>query len=187
MVVWSIPVLRKVCRSKIPTWNMSSNQPNWIRNFQQKSIFVLQFNGSHSTSRCQTASSIRTLRSHQPVIPNVPFIRWAMVFSHKTTGSLRPTYIPARIVILTVKQTFAVTLCNKILFGFAFVLLRYSLGGDRPNQTTSHKLSNLFSKKKNLGWYYTGAKCSHLFYTKHFILQLKIIVKVYRVFPSNCK
>ena len=110
-----------------------------------------------------------------------------MVFSHKTTGSLRPTYIPARIVILTVKQTFAVTLCNKILFGFAFVLLRYSLGGDRPNQTTSHKLSNLFSKKKNLGWYYTGAKCSHLFYTKHFILQLKIIVKVYRVFPSNCK
>ena len=29
----------------------------------------------------------------------------------------------------------------KILFEIAFVRLRYSLGGDRPSQTTSHKLS----------------------------------------------
>jgi len=28
---------------------------------------------------------------------------------------------------------------------------------------------------------------SHLFYTKNLILQLKIIVKVHGVFPSNCK
>jgi|FLTL01.1.fsa_nt_gi hypothetical protein len=71
---------------------------------------------------------------------------------------------------------------------FAFVLLRYSLGGDRPNQTTSHKLSNILSKIKSLGWYYTNAfYSSHLSYTKHSILQLKIIVKVYRVFPSNCE
>ena len=28
---------------------------------------------------------------------------------------------------------------------------------------------------------------SHLSYTKYLILQLKIIVKVYRVFPSNCE
>jgi len=31
---------------------------------------------------------------------------------------------------------------NKILFEFAFVRLRYSLGGDRPSQTTSHGLSS---------------------------------------------
>ena len=30
-------------------------------------------------------------------------------------------------------------------------------------------------------------KSSHLFYTKYLILQLKIIVKVHGVFPSNCK
>ena len=30
-------------------------------------------------------------------------------------------------------------------------------------------------------------RCSHLFYTKSLILQLKIIVKVHGVFPSNCK
>ena len=29
----------------------------------------------------------------------------------------------------------------KFLFEFAFAHLRYSLGGDRPSQTTSHKLS----------------------------------------------
>jgi hypothetical protein len=45
----------------------------------------------------------------------------------------------------------------KNLHEFTFVLLRYSLGGDRPNQTTSHKLSKILSKIKNLGWYYTSA------------------------------
>ena len=49
--------------------------------------------------------------------------------------------IPARFVNLTVKQIYAITLSNKYLFEFAFVHLRYSLGGDRPSQTTFHKLS----------------------------------------------
>jgi len=72
------------------------------------------------TSRCQTVSSIWTLRNHKPVIPGVPFIRWAMVFPHRTTGSLWPTfYIPVRYVYLTVKQTYAITLYNKYLFEFA--------------------------------------------------------------------
>ena len=40
-----------------------------------------------------------------------------------------------------------------------YVHLRYSLGGDRPSQTTSHKLSFLkkLSKIKIKGWYFTIA------------------------------
>ena len=42
------------------------------------------------------------------------------------------------------------------IFKFAFVHLRYFLGGDRPSQTTSHKLSlKKLSKIKHLGWYFT--------------------------------
>ena len=111
------------------------------------------------TSRCQTVSSIWTLRNHQPVIPRVPFIRWAMNFPHKFTGSLWPTFIPVRFVNLTVKRTYTITLYNKNLFEFAFVHLRYFLGGDRPSQTISRRLSssinNKLSKIKNLEWYFT--------------------------------
>ena len=43
-----------------------------------------------------------------------------------------------------------------MLFEFAFAHLRYFLGGDRPSQTTSHKLSlKKLSKIKSLGWYFT--------------------------------
>ena len=42
-----------------------------------------------------------------------------------------------------------------MLFEFAFAHLRYFLGGDRPSQTTSHKLSlKKLSKIKHLGWYF---------------------------------
>ena len=33
------------------------------------------------TSRCQTTPSIGSLKNDEPVIPGVPFIRWAMTFS----------------------------------------------------------------------------------------------------------
>ena len=33
-----------------------------------------------------------TLGRYQPVIPGVPFIRWAMVLPLRTTGSLRPSF-----------------------------------------------------------------------------------------------
>jgi len=64
-----------------------------------------------------------------------------MIFPLRITGSLWPTFIPARFVNLTVKQIYAITLFNKLLFEFAFAHLRYFLGGDRPSQTTVHKLS----------------------------------------------
>ena len=85
------------------------------------------------TSRCQTPPSIWTLGRYRPVIPRVPFIRWAMALPYRTTGSLRPTFVPARLVGLAVKRAFAF-----ILYAWfptaerTFVLLRYSLGGDRP-------------------------------------------------------
>jgi hypothetical protein len=40
----------------------------------------------------------------------------------------------------------------------AFVHLRYFLGGHRPSQTTSHKMSfKKISKIKIKGWYFTDA------------------------------
>ena len=55
------------------------------------------------TSRCQTSSSMRSLEGHQPVIPKVTFIRWATALPHKTVGSLKPAFAPARRVGLAVK------------------------------------------------------------------------------------
>ena len=64
-----------------------------------------------------------------------------MIFPLRITGSLWPTYVPVRFVYLTVKQTYTITLYNKNLFEFTFAHLRYSLGGDRPSQTTFHRVS----------------------------------------------
>ena len=83
-----------------------------------------------------------TLGRNQPVIPGVPFIRLAMAIPYRTTGSLRPSFDPARLVRLAVKHPFAFT--RNAMSDRAegtFVLLRYSLGGDRPSQTTHHALS----------------------------------------------
>ena len=55
------------------------------------------------TSRCQTSPSMWTLGGDQPVIPRVTFIRWATTLPHGIVGSLRPTFVPARLVGLAVK------------------------------------------------------------------------------------
>ena len=91
------------------------------------------------TSRCQTTSSIRALRRHQPVIPGVPFIRWAMTYPYRITGSLWPTFVPVWNVFLTVKQ--ALLPFNSTVRTpnqspeLTFVHLRYFFGGDPPSQT----------------------------------------------------
>lgn len=66
-----------------------------------------------------------------------------MALPFRTTGSLRPTFVPARAVTLAVKHPFAFTLFSTMSDRTegTFVLLRYSLGGDRPSQTTHHTLS----------------------------------------------
>ena len=62
------------------------------------------------TSRCQTSPSMWTLGGDKPVIPMVTFIRWAMALPFGTTGSLYPTFVPARLVGLAVKLPCAITL-----------------------------------------------------------------------------
>jgi hypothetical protein len=66
-----------------------------------------------------------------------------MALPYRTTGSLRPTFVPARRVCLAVKQPYAYALKNAISdrVEVTFALLRYSLGGDRPSQTTRHAMS----------------------------------------------
>ena len=62
------------------------------------------------TSRCQTSPSMWTLGGDQPVIPRVTFIRWATALPRGTVGSLRPTFVSARLVGLAVKLPYAFTL-----------------------------------------------------------------------------
>jgi hypothetical protein len=66
-----------------------------------------------------------------------------MALPYRTTGSLRPTFVPARLVCLAVKPAYAYALKSSISdrAELTFALLRYSLGGDRPSQTTHHTMS----------------------------------------------
>src|SRR3954447_13050608 len=51
-----------------------------------------------------------TLGEDEPVIPGVPFIRWATAIPLSTAGSLRPAFAPARLVSLAVKLPYAFAL-----------------------------------------------------------------------------
>ena len=66
-----------------------------------------------------------------------------MALPFRTTGSLRPAFAPARRVCLAVKHPYAFALKSMISDHAegTVALLRYSLGGDRPSQTTHHALS----------------------------------------------
>ena len=61
-----------------------------------------------------------------------------------TTGSLSPTFVPARPVCLAVKRPSAFALFRAISVRAeeTFGRLRYSLGGDRPSQTARLTLSS---------------------------------------------
>ncbi len=61
-------------------------------------------------------------------------------FPLSTVRSLRPTFVPARLVGLTVKLRLYTldTISNRS--EETFVRLRYRLGGDRPSQTARLKL-----------------------------------------------
>ena len=66
-----------------------------------------------------------------------------MAFPLRTTGSLSPTFVPARHVRLAVKLPCAFTLSRAISIRTegTFGRLRYLLGGDRPSQTARLILS----------------------------------------------
>ncbi len=66
-----------------------------------------------------------------------------MALPHRTTGSLSPTFVSARLVCLAVKLPYAFTLSRAISIRTegTFGRLRYLLGGDRPSQTAHLILS----------------------------------------------
>ena len=67
-----------------------------------------------------------------------------MAIPLSTTGSLRPTFVSGRDVSLSVKLPYAFTLISTISDRAeeTFAHLRYSLGGDRPSQTTHLTMSS---------------------------------------------
>src|SRR5699024_8461057 len=76
-----------------------------------------------------------------------------------TTGSLSPTFVPARLVGLAVKLPSAFTLVRMISNHSegTFGRLRYSLGGDRPSQTVHLTLSPVALQRGLEGSYHKGS------------------------------
>ena len=66
-----------------------------------------------------------------------------MALPYRTTGSLKPTFVSARLVGLAVNLAYAFALERRISKPPepSFERLRYSLGGDRPSQTTRLPMS----------------------------------------------
>ena len=60
-----------------------------------------------------------------------------------TTGSLCSSFLPVRLVCLSVKRACAITLCGRLPIGLSapFRSLRYAFGGDHPSQTTHQAVS----------------------------------------------
>ena len=63
-----------------------------------------------------------------------------MALPYGTTGSLSPTFVPARVVALAVKLLYTLRMISNHSEG-TFGRLRYLLGGDRPSQTARQTLS----------------------------------------------
>ena len=100
--------------------------------------------GCHkSTSRSQTKTSLWTLDFYYSVIPSVPFIWWITSLLGGKVRSIKPTFVSAWHIRLTVTQTFAFTLKGKIFYqSLPFVLLCYFLKEFRPKKTTKQKRSS---------------------------------------------
>ena len=66
-----------------------------------------------------------------------------MALPYRTTGSLKPTFVSARLVGLAVNLAYAFALERRISKPpeLSFARLRYCLGGDRPSQTTRLTMS----------------------------------------------
>ena len=64
-----------------------------------------------------------------------------MALPRGTTGSLCPTFVSARPVGLAVRHAYAIALLQTVSNRpeHTIARLRYSLGGDRPSQTTRHR------------------------------------------------
>ena len=69
------------------------------------------------------------------------FERWP--FHTETTGSLCSSFLPDRLVGLSVKRAYAIILIQTVTNRSerTFRSLRYTFGGDHPSQTTHHTVS----------------------------------------------
>ena len=97
------------------------------------------------TSRCQTAPSIWTLGRDQPVIPDVPFVRWAMAIPH-SYHRIICTYFRTCSTCKSHSQAPFYAYALRMVTNHAegtLVLLRYFLGGNRPSQTNPQALFNV--------------------------------------------
>ena len=153
------------------------------------------------TSRCQTPPSIWTLGRYQPVIPGVPFIRWAMALPFRTTGSLWPTFVPARLVCLAVKLAYTIALtsrCPTVISKpscSSVTLWEETAPVKLPTRHCPRPRFVIFVRTSNVkGWYFkvastmTGVTASKApTYPTHqkFNVQCQAIVKVHGVFPSS--
>ena len=89
--------------------------------------------------RCQTLPSIWALGQYQPVIPGVPFIRWAMALPQNTGSYDR---LSSCSTSRSHSQGLPLHSTNDFTTVQAYLRrLRYYLGGDRPDQTTHHTMS----------------------------------------------
>ena len=75
-----------------------------------------------------------------------------MAIPLSTTGSLSPTFVPARLVGLAVKPAVYLCALRAIANRTKLTLerLRYLLGGDRPSQTTRLALSSAWLHRTEL-------------------------------------
>ena len=133
-----------------------------------------------------------------PGVPFYPLSDGPSIQNHRIT---KTTFVPARLVCLCSQARFCLyTQCA--ISDHAertFVLLRYSLGGDRPSQTTHHTLSPIRITDLRLEpqTYQAGistaaplrtsvyASKPPSYPTSRFKVQCKAIVKVHGVFPSS--
>ena len=104
------------------------------------------------TSRCQAIPSIGSLENNKPVIPDVPFIRWAIIIFTQnyriTITDVSPclngcSYSQANIYYCALKLVL-------LQFKLTIAQLWYSLKAHRPSQTTYYPLSNCVRIKKFL-------------------------------------
>ena len=138
-----------------------------------------------------------TLGRDQPVIPGVPFIRWAMALPYRTTGSLRPGFPPAWPVSLAVKLPYAIA-----LFAWFPIRLREPLSASvtfweatAPVKLPTTHCFKKWAHKNFRDWYFMCVliiylrrnllTTSQIFYTLKYLLQYVVIVKVHGVFPSS--
>ena len=141
-----------------------------------------------------------TLGGDEPVIPEVAFVRCAMALPLGATGSLSPTFVPARGVPLAVHRPCAFALLRMVSDHpeGSCGRLRYSFGGGRPSQTAPLARSGGpegpavqglgAAGVVSQGWLGPGrgpgVLASHLSCARRVQAQRQSAVKLYGVFPS---